>query len=142
MRSVYHLVEEANWPFIQQEGLWPAQALLERPAVPRPHRAEGQYREENLVLPDGRMLRDQRPMPPAALAACLDPAMAPQDWYALVNRKVFFWWDLERLNRHRAACGRRPQRVLVVDLQALLARYAAIASVAPINTGYALRKAA
>lgn len=51
-------------------------------------------------------------MPPAALARCLDSGLDPDAWYALVNSRVFFWLSRERLDRHRAACGKRPQIIL------------------------------
>ncbi len=43
-------------------------------------------------------------MPPTALARCLVD-MTPAEWYALINSKVFFWFDIERLNRQRRASG-------------------------------------
>jgi hypothetical protein len=49
--------------------------------------------------------------------------MDPADWYAMVNARVFFWLDPERLNRQRAACEPRPQVVMVVDTAALVASY-------------------
>lgn len=36
-------------------------------------------------------------MPPRALARCLDPGLAPADWYTLLNGCVFFWLDPERV---------------------------------------------
>jgi hypothetical protein len=52
---------------------------------------------------------------------------------------VFFWIDPERLNRQRAACGPRPQVVLTVSTERLLARHAERAAVSPINSGNARR---
>jgi hypothetical protein len=68
--------------------------------------------------------------------------MDPADWYAMVNARVFFWLDPERLNRQRAACEPRPQVVMVVDTAALVASYEEQVSVTPINTGNARRKPA
>ena len=64
------------------------------------------------------LIRDQRPMPPAALARALDDGLG------------------------RRACGKRPQVVLTFDGAALLDRFAAEAFVSPINAGNARRKAA
>jgi hypothetical protein len=43
------------------------------------------WRATGMDLPGGAHIRDQSPMPPAALARCLDAGLAPQDWYDLVN---------------------------------------------------------
>lgn len=80
-------------------------------------------------------------MPPAALDRCLC-GMSPADWYAMVNSRVFFWLDPDRLNRQKAACKSRPQVVLVVDTAALIAAHEERIAVTPINAGNARRKAA
>ncbi len=143
MRHAFHLADAENWPSIQRDGLWSTDALIKRAGLrgksAAPFRS---YRSQRMQLPSGAWIRDQRPMPPAALARCLDSGLDPDDWYALVNAKVFFWLAAERLDRHRAACGPRPQVVMVIDLPALLARHGARASVTPFNVGNARRNAA
>jgi len=66
----------------------------------------------------------------------------PEDWFELLNSKVFFWLDPRRLNRQRLACGASPQVALVVNASRLLMKYSGLATVTPINTGNALRFAA
>jgi uncharacterized protein DUF7002 len=80
-------------------------------------------------------------MPPQTLARCLTDNMQPAQWYALLNSKIFFWLDLQRLHRHRRAYGAQNQRILVVDAERMLQRYERAASVSPINTGNAMRRA-
>jgi hypothetical protein len=142
-RYAFHLADVENWPLIQRDGLLSADALIVRAGL-RGKRAEPfrAYRSESMQLPSGVWIRDQRPMPPAALARCLDPDLDPNAWYALVNAKVFFWLSAERLDRHRAACGARPQTILVIDLPALVARHGARACVTPFNVGNARRRPA
>jgi hypothetical protein len=81
-------------------------------------------------------------MPPAVLGRCLLDGLNPEDWYDLLNSKVFFWLDPDRLNRQRRACGDAPQRVLVVDASRMLEKHGGRATVTPINTGNAMRSAA
>lgn len=138
MTTAYHLADTENWPLIQRDGLLCANELIARAGLD----SSRTYRDHNVQLPTGAWIRDQRPMPPAALARCLDPGLDPEDWYALVNSKVFFWLSRERLERHRAACRARPQIVLAIDLPALLARHGARAYVTPFNVGNARRNAA
>jgi hypothetical protein len=142
-RYVYHLAEEVNWPSIQRAGLLPARGLIARSGLSGADRdrLDRSQRPCHTVLPDGVAIRDQRPMPATALHACL-VGLAPADWYALVNARVFFWVDPARLNRQRAACGPRPQVVLTMDAAGLVADYGGRASVSPINSGNARRRPA
>ena len=142
-RHVYHLAEATNWPSIQRVGLLPASQLIEMACVTgdERRRLEREQRPRQATLPSGVQIRDQKPMPADALRTCL-VALTPAEWYALVNARVFFWLDPDRLNRQRAACGPRPQVVLTLDAPALVEAYQALASVTPINTGNARRKPA
>ena len=68
--------------------------------------------------------------------------MAPAEWYQLINSKVFFWLDSDRLNRQWRACDPRPQVVLVVETQRLLVQHAEKVTLSPFNTGNTRRKPA
>lgn len=140
---VYHLAEEANWPAIEEQGLLPADMLISNAlsAGVAAFNLKSVQRPRHTVLPTGVHLRDQKPMPAAALASCLI-GLTPPEWYALVNAHVFFWLDPDRLNRQRVACGARPQVVAVVHTATLLEHFAHIAFLTPFNIGYALRKPA
>jgi hypothetical protein len=140
---VYHLAEADNWPSIQWDGLFSTRALLERTGIDGSIRTavEREHRPKRTILSTGLVIRDQKPMPPPALQRCLVGLTATQ-WYELLNSKVFFWFDIERLNRQRRACGSFPQVVLKVATDRLLDRYAAQTSLTPINTGNARRKPA
>lgn len=141
---VYHIAEQSNWASIKRHGLLSTSALLDltglKGTVRKPYEA---HRADYMELPGGLWVRDQRPMPPSALKKCLI-GMTPRQWYALINSKVFFWFDVERLNRQRKAkaCKDRPQVVITVDTQRLLARYIDKAALTPFNTGSAFRKPA
>lgn len=143
LTSIYHLAEAANWPAIQRDGLHSASTLLDiaRISGKDRERLETQQRLTHTELPNGVQLRDQRPMPPTALAACLIN-ISPSEWYALINAHIFFWVDPARLNRQRAACAPRPQVVLTVDANRLVAAYAERIALTPINTGNARRRPA
>jgi hypothetical protein len=81
-------------------------------------------------------------MPPAALAACLDSPLAPQDWYDLVNNHVFFWLSAERMQRHGVALRARAQLLLTIDAHALASAYGDAVFVTPFNIGNARRSPA
>ena len=143
LTSLYHIAEAANWPAIKRDGLHCASTLLDLAGIigEDRERLEKHQRLTHTILPNGVHLRDQRPMPPAALSTCLI-GIVPSEWYALINARVFFWLDPARLNRQRAACDPRPQVVLTVDASKLIAAYAEKIVVTPINTGNARRRPA
>ena len=141
--QIFHLAEAANWPSIQRHGLLSTSGLLDLAGVPERKRArfERLRRPVHTELPNGVHIRDQKPMSSSALMQCLI-GMTPAEWYRLINSKVFFWLDADRLNRQRRACGSRAQIVLVVETQRLLARHAEKAALSPFNTGNTRRKPA
>ncbi|HTK86985.1 MAG TPA: hypothetical protein VL329_04600 [Nitrospiraceae bacterium] len=141
--QIFHLAEASNWPSIQRHGLLSTSALLDLAGVRGEKRApfERRHRTVHTALPNGTHVRDQKPMFPQALARCVI-GMSPEDWYHVINSKVFFWLDPARVDRQRNACEPRPQIVLVVDTQQLVARYVKTVSLSPINTGNARRKPA
>ncbi len=140
---IYHMAEAANWPAIQQDGLYSASKLLDSAGIVGQdrERLEKHQRFTHTELPNGVQLRDQRPLPPKALATCLI-GMSPSQWYALINSRIFFWFDPARLNRQRAACNERPQVILTVDTARLVAAYAERVTLTPFNTGNARRRPA
>lgn len=140
---IYHLAEAANWPSILRGSLLSTKALLDMAGVrgDERERIECCQRLEHMVLPNGAQVRDQKPMPANALKQCL-VGMTSSEWYALINSKVFFWLDVTRLNRQRGACEPRPQVVLEVDTERLLAQHAERIALSPINTGNARRRPA
>jgi len=142
-KYVYHLADEANWPSIEKRGLLPAEALISEAQATGPdgRSLTRAHRPKHTVLSTGVHLRDQKPMPPKALASCL-VGLTPPQWYALVNAHVFFWFEPERLNRQRAACEARPQVVAIVRTAELLEQYAHATFLTPFNIGFALRKPA
>jgi hypothetical protein len=144
LERLYHLAEAENLASILKHGLMSTERLLnfvrmsepKRTALLRGHRRDCLRPSENVLI------RDQRPMPPAALAGALQDGLVPADWYALLNGHVFLWPDRDRMDRLRRACGRRPQALITFDGAALLESFGAEAFLSPINSGNARRKPA
>jgi hypothetical protein len=137
---VYHLTHASNVPLIARDGLHPAAALMRKTGVDEA--AANSFRSQTVTLPSGIVLRDQSPMPPKALSRCLDPPLTPPDWYELVNVRVFFRLDRDRLLRHWAANRGSRQICYTVSTARLLEQYAAFIELSPFNSGNALRRAA
>jgi hypothetical protein len=144
IERLYHLAEADNLPSILSHGLMSTERLVRLAGISEPASTAllRTHRPDNVRLHTNVMIRDQRPMPPAALAGALEDGLEPADWYALLNGFVFLWPDRERMDRQRRACGNRPQIVLTFDGTALLEQFQAEAFVSPINSGNARRKAA
>ena len=141
--TLYHLTQVENWPSIERYGLLSTQALLDLAKLYEIERERigHQHRAERVVLPNGVIISDQKPMPPKALKPCLH-GVTPEQWYALLNSKVFFWLDTDRLSRLRRVYRTQPQVVMSIDTQQLLARHAERVALTPINTGNARRQPA
>ena len=141
--TLYHLTQIENWPSIEQHGLLSTQALLAVAGLSGKEReyVEHRHRAERVVLPNGVIISDQKPMPPKALKPCLHD-VTPEQWYALLNSKVFFWLDTERLSRLRRVYRSIPQILISINTEQLLARYAEQIALTPINTGNARRQPA
>ena len=140
----YHLAVTSNIPSIRQHGLLSTQHLLEIANIPSSeHQAIlTSHRQNELILPNGIIIRDQSPMPPNALVKVLPDNITPSDWYYLLNTYVFLWANKERVIRHWNACGSVPQSLLVFDAPKLLEELGDHIYLSPINSGYALRAAA
>jgi hypothetical protein len=142
--SFYHWADPVNLPSIRQHGLLSTERLISLAGLKGAERAGmlSQYRPSRVELPNGVVIRDQTPMPPAFLAKALPPGISPSDWYRLLNSFVFLWGSLERAERHRGAFARSSQVLLVFDATLLLRELGGRVLLSPINSGNARRRPA
>ncbi len=140
---LYHLAETTNLASIQMYGLMSTERLAARVGWSTAEREAflATHRPRDVVLPNGTFIRHQAPMPPALLGPALHAGLTPADWYRIINGHVFFWFDRARMERHRAACGGRPQTLLVFDATEVLRAYGERTFVARFNLGNARRRA-
>ena len=136
--TLFHMAERDSWPRIRQHGLLSTTALLDQSGMTGESRVaiERRHRPQGVTLGPGVRVRDQRPMSVAALNRCLTGA-TPEEWFALLNGKVFFWLTRARLVGLLTA---RPYRaleydVLEVDAAALVAAYHEAITLSAINSG-------
>jgi hypothetical protein len=61
--------------------------------------------------------------------------LAPADWYAILNERVFFWTTRERLNRFLATYKGEPQKVLEVNTAKLLKHHGDNVEICHLNSG-------
>ena len=119
---VYHMAERGTWGSIQQRGLMSTTAVLDHFEVADGERArfESEHRSQKMDVradhPSNIVLRDQKPMPEGRLLQALTNGTTPRQWYELINNKVFFWVEEERLHR---LLGARDYRTLEHDVLTL-----------------------
>lgn len=123
---IYHMAQAGSWPSIQRRGLLSTTAALDTIGIAGAlrHEAENEHRPEMLSLlpgaPDNIILRDQKPMPPGRLTHALPGHITSQQWYQLINGKVFFWVSEERLQRLLLSYDQHEHDVLTIDTASLL----------------------
>jgi hypothetical protein len=146
---LYHMAEPGSWDSIRKLGLLSTSALLDFCGIvgEERRRIESQRRAKAVLLPCKKhgtiVIRDQKPISDSALQKCLTGGVTPAEWYATLNRKVFFWVTEKRLNRMLEAYGRSEgNTVLILDATKLLARPSVSITLSSINTGCARRRAA
>jgi hypothetical protein len=131
-----------SWPSIQKYGLLSTSALLdlfEKGGRER-EKIETQHRPESVTITHSvrgaAVIRDQKPMSDESLRRCLE-SLEPDEWYRILNSKVFFWVTEERLTRllsARAYCGDE-HCVLTLNTRSVLEDHVGQINLSPINSG-------
>lgn len=138
---LWHMAEAGSWPSIREHGLLSTSALLDRWGVEGAAREaiEARRRPRSVPLPgaSGVTIRDNGPLHEGRLAACLDDGLRPEDWYRLLNARVFFWLSRERLLKLMGARTYQGQAhdVLEVDARSLVAAHRERIELSAINSG-------
>lgn len=140
---LYHMAERGSWPSIEAHGLLSTSALLDLYGIEGEvrHALESHRRSASVTIRKGgfspAVVRDQKPMDDRSLVRCLTDRLAPQDWYRLLNRKVFFWLTGHRLAGLLGAASYRDKAydVLHVDTRRLIGAWRDRITLCPINSG-------
>lgn len=143
--TLYHMAEGGTWPSIQRHGLLSTAALLDLFEITGEARTaiELRHRPESVTISHpsygDAVIRDQKPIHPAKLERCL-VGCTPEEWYAFVNARVYFWVTEDRVRGLRAARAYRDsaRTLLVIDTAAFLACYGPRVLLSPINSGSTL----
>jgi len=144
---LFHMAEEGVWPSIKKHGLLSTAALLdllEKNGELR-RRIETEHRPESISIRHQThgvaVIRDQKPMRERPLRQCLQ-GMTPQEWYAMLNGRVFFWVTEARVQTLLLAKAYRDRThtVITVDTRRFFAKYANQILLSPINSGSTIYK--
>jgi len=141
--ALFHMADVNSWPSILRHGLLSTSALLDLFEVPESVQAEieSRHRPESITISHPAhgtaVIRDQKPMSDGGLRKALGQELTPDQWYRLLNSKVFFWVDEGRLERLLNARAYRDHKhiVLTVRTEELLRRHMPLVTLSPINSG-------
>lgn len=137
------MAEVGSWPSIKERGLLSTRATLDLAGVcgHARRRVESELRREKVTVPvpdqDAIVLRDQKPMSQKKLEKCLPEGITPAQWCRYLNRKVFFWATIKRLE---SLLNARPYAdlehdVLTLDTASLVARHSERTRLCRMNSG-------
>jgi hypothetical protein len=140
---LFHMAERGTWESIKQHGLLSTTAILDLIGLETTRRLsyESAHRPDKSALTHHSygtfILRDQKPMNDERLKWCLQDGLKPEDWYLLLNSKVFFWVSRSRLETLLGARAYRSieHDVLTVESEPLIWAYEGSIRLAHINTG-------
>jgi len=146
---LFHMAEDGSWPSIQKHGLLSTSRLLDLYQIHGAKRQalESQRRPQSVSLIrkglGSVVVRDQKPLREASLAACLTDNLTPREWYEILNARTFFWLSRERLWRLLRAKAYRDQAqvVLTIDTATLVAAHRDSVMLSPINSGSTIMSA-
>lgn len=142
---LYHMAEPGSWESIRRHGLLSTSSLLTLFEVGREARQEIELkkREKSHVihhpLHGTATIRDQKPLIESKLRGSLRGCTL-EDWYRLLNSRVFFWLTKERLSTLLSAreYRNRPHTILTLRTVSLARDYEASITLSPMNSGNTL----
>jgi hypothetical protein len=140
---LYHMAASGSWPSIEKHGLLSTSSLLDLFEVVGQDREkiEARRRPESVALdhPEHErvVIRDQKPISDRKLERCLTDGTSPEEWYRLLNSKIFFWLDRERVEGLRTARAYRdhPQTVITFHTRPIVEAYQERIQLSHMNTG-------
>jgi hypothetical protein len=139
---LYHVALSRNHRLIARHGLRSTATLLnlaEPGQASRRRSLECARRASVAELPlaDGTKayLRDNLPINDKHLRRLLEPGVTLEEWYRLLNSRLFFWLDLESAMQFAAAYPDHVQVLFAFDTGRLLAAHPERVALSHINSG-------
>lgn len=139
---LYHMAELGSWPSIERHGLLSTKALVELFEVDERRRLTltRERRPTKVTIQHSQLgsavIRDNKPIHDSLLERCLE-GMGKEDWYELLNGRVFFWLTRRQLETFLCARAYKSEEhtVLTLSTARLLERQRDDVRLSPINSG-------
>jgi uncharacterized protein DUF7002 len=147
---LYHMAEDASWDSISRLGLLCTTALLDLYGYEGEERdkLESARRPKSVAISreglPSAVIRDQKPMTRSALKKCLTDGVTPEQWFKILNERVFFWLSKQRVQGLLSARAHRnrPQTLITLDTASVVRAHRENITLSPINSGSTIRNAA
>ena len=145
--ELHHMAADASWPSIEKHGLLSTAALVDRWEINDPDARAAllqQRRDESRVIQHyaygPATVRDQKPIHVESLATALVDMTVPE-WLGVLNQRVFFFLQRERLSGLLNAGGYKKQAhtVITLDTASFVAAHEEEIELCAINSGFAQR---
>ncbi|MDJ0335632.1 hypothetical protein QMG83_10400 [Salinibacterium sp. G-O1] len=141
--EAYHMAADGSWPSIARHGLLSTAALVERWEIASPGIRSSlleQRRPDSVAIEHPEhgvaIVRDHKPINETALSVALI-GMTPEQWFEVLNERVFFFLQRPRLESLLGAYSKAPQLVITVDTASLVAAHEERIELCRINSGFA-----
>jgi hypothetical protein len=141
--ELYHMAAADSWPSIARHGLLCTRDLVDAWQVESPATRAAlleQRRPQSMVVEHPEFgaatIRDHGPLNTASLADALD-GMTVEQWFAVLNERVFFFLQRKRLDALLGAYKREPQIVITLNTASLIAAYESRIELCKFNSGFA-----
>jgi len=140
---LYHMAAGGSWPSIRYHGLLSTSSLLDLFEVGGEERTmiESRRRPATVTIAHSRhgvaSIRDQKVLSETKLRRVLQGGITSEEWFRLLNSKVFFWVSEARLNVLLGARAYRATERLILELDsfALLTAYEEQVLLCAMNSG-------
>ncbi len=142
---LFHVTDANNWPSIQKHGLLSTKCLLDLFEIPPDLSLELSTKKRFKSIPithpihGTAMLTDNIPLNDKCLSERLDDGLTLEDWYLMLNSRVFLFANMREMNKLRTAASNRSKVKMVLEFDTLkLAKvYGERMELSPINSGTA-----
>jgi hypothetical protein len=137
--QLFHVVAAGSWESLRQHGLRSTDHIVGTGGLPvtTADRLLHERRARSFTFEHpqlGRVtVRDHKPLQLHNLK--LPPGVTVPQWLALLNERVFFWVNDERMKGFLAIYGREEHDVITVDTASLVRTHYANIRLSPFNSG-------
>jgi len=139
---LYHMAHVDSWASVKRHGLLSTSRLLDLFEVNREARVaiERRRRAGSIAITHpvygAAVIRDQKVLSEAKLRSCLEDCTL-ETWFRLLNERVFFWLNLQRLTTFMSAREYRGRlhTVLTIETEPLVRKYLTKIRLSSMNSG-------
>lgn len=120
---LFHLTSKDNIKnIISTKKLYSTKCIVETTECPEPNKILKEKRMEHKIIKHNDityMLRDQKPISEKLLKGCLEEGMTFEQYYEMLNERVFWWPTIDRLTRHYSRYESEKPKIIRVSTESV-----------------------